>query len=209
MTHSLLIPARGPRFAHRMTRLIAGGVLCGLGVGLMLQSGLGVAPWDVLHQGLAIRFGLTVGLWSIIVSIAVLLAWVPLHQPYGIGTISDAVLVGLLIDLATVTIPRPDSLVGQFLMLGTGLVAIGVGSGLYLSAGLGPGSRDGLMTGIARLGPSIRLTRTTLDVSVLVIGALLGGTYGLGTVAFALGMGPLVHFFLGRFSLDRPSPVRP
>lgn len=199
MTHALFVPTRGPRLAQRITRLIGGLLVIGLGLGLMLQSRLGAAPWDVLHQGLARQLGLTVGTWSIITSLVVLVAWLPLREPYGIGTILDAVMVGVAIDLSILLMPAPELMAARVVMLSTGLLAIGLGSGLYLSANLGPGARDGLMTGISRRGPSMRATRMALDLSVLVIGAVLGGTFGVGTVAFALGIGPLVHFFWHRF----------
>lgn len=168
----------------------------------MLRSGLGVAPWDALHQGLVAQFGLTVGTWSIIVSIAILLAWLPLREPYGIGTFLDAVIVGVCIDLSMFLMPSPESLIFRIPMLSVGLLAIGIGSGLYLGAGLGVGSRDGLMNAISRRGMSLRGARVVLDVSALTVGVLLGGTFGVGTVAFAVLIGPLVQFFLDRFRIE-------
>ena len=190
-----------------MTQLVVGLVLYGIGIGLMLQSGLGVPPWDVLHQGLATRLGLTVGVWSIIVSGVVLFGWLPLREPYGVGTILNAVLIGVVIDLSVLVIPRPEPLVTRVVLLTAGILMIGFASGLYIGANLGPGPRDGLMTGIARRGPSIRLTRTVIEVAVLASGWLLGGTFGIGTVAFALFIGPTVQFFLPRWEVD-PSTGR-
>jgi uncharacterized membrane protein YczE len=168
----------------------------------MLQSGLGVPPWDVLHQGLANHFGLTVGIWSIIISAVVLVGWLPLREPYGIGTLLNAVIIGVTLDLAVLLIPQPEALLAQMLLLGSGILLIGFASGLYIGADLGPGPRDGLMTGIARRGPSIRLTRTVIEVAVLAAGWLLGGTFGVGTVAFAVFIGPIVQFFLPRLHVD-------
>lgn len=195
---TLLSPPRGPGLGRRFAGLLIGLVLFGLGIGLMLQSGLGVPPWDVLHQGLAESFGLTVGLWSIIVSVLVLLAWIPLREPFGVGTLLNAVIIGVVIDLSGVLIPVPTRLPLRVILLVAGIGLIGFASGLYIGAGLGPGPRDGLMTGIARRGLSIRLTRTVIEVTVLAAGWLLGGTFGIGTVAFALLIGPLVQFSLRR-----------
>src|SRR5690606_25880352 len=178
----------------------------GLGIGLMLQSRLGVPPWDVLHQGLVNHFGLTIGIWSIITSIVVLIAWVPLREPYGIGTLLNAVIIGVAIDLSVLVIPEPEALAWRILLVASGIVIIGLGSGLYIGAHLGPGPRDGLMTGIARRGPSIRLTRTVIEIAVLAIGWMLGGTFGIGTVAFAFLVGPIVQFFLPRCHMDLGEP---
>lgn len=198
----LVLPVGGSRLALRLVNLLLGLSLFGLGIGLMLQSGLGVPPWDVLHQGLAKKFGLTVGLWSIVVSAAVLVGWIPLRERYGVGTLLNAIIIGVVIDLSTLVIPEPQSVVVRALVLALGICLIGFASGLYIGADLGPGPRDGLMTGIARRGPSIRLTRTLIEATVLVVGWLLGGTFGVGTVAFAVFIGPLVQFFLPRLRTD-------
>ena len=199
---SLLIPIRGPRLVQRFIVLIVGLVLFGLGIGLMLRSNLGLPPWDVLHQGLVKHFGLTIGTWSIITSVVVLVAWLPLREPYGIGTLLNAVIIGLSIDLSILVIPEPAAMAWRVLLLAAGILIIGFASGLYIGVHLGPGPRDGLMTGIARRGPSIRLTRTVIEVTVLVVGWMLGGTFGIGTVAFALLVGPIVQFFLPRLHMD-------
>jgi uncharacterized membrane protein YczE len=173
----------------------------------MLQSGLGVPPWDVLHQGLSRQFGLTVGMWSIIVSIIVLLLWIPLGERYGVGTLLNTVIIGLVIDITAVVFPFAGDALIAGVMLISGVIAIGVASGLYIGANLGPGPRDGLMTGIAKRGPSIRLTRVLIEVTVLAIGWALGGTFGVGTVVFALAIGPLVQFFLPRLSVSAGVPT--
>lgn len=199
---SLLIPIRGPRLARRFVNLVVGLVLFGFGIGLMLQSRLGVPPWDVLHQGLVNQFGLTIGLWSIITSVVVLIGWLPLREPYGIGTLLNAVIIGVAIDVSALVIPAPEAMAWRIFLLAAGILMIGFASGLYIGAHLGPGPRDGLMTGIARRGPSIRLTRTVLEITVLAVGLMLGGTFGIGTVAFAFLMGPIVQFFLPRLHMD-------
>lgn len=206
---NLLIPVRGPLLRRRFVNLVIGLVLFGAGIGLMLQSGLGVAPWDVLHQGLAERFGLTVGVWSIIVSMAILVCWLPLREPYGVGTVLNAVIIGIVIDLTVRLVPAPGGLVARIFLVAAGIVTVGFASGLYIGARLGPGPRDGLMTGIARRGRSLRLTRTVIEVSALAAGWLLGGTVGVGTIAFALLMGPLVHFFLPRLAVGMDTAARP
>lgn len=182
--------------------LIVGLVIFGAGIGFMLRSGLGVPPWDVLHQGLAVRFGLTVGIWSIIISFVVLLLWIPLREPYGIGTVLNALIIGVMIDVTAAVVPEAGNTVVASFMLGSGILLIGFASGLYIGANLGPGPRDGLMTGIARKGPSIRLTRSIIEIVVLIAGWLLGGAFGIGTIAFALVIGPLVQFFLPRWTID-------
>lgn len=197
---------RGANLGRRLVQLNLGLILFGLGIGLMLESELGVPPWDVLHQGLAVRFGLTVGVWSIIVSFAVLALWLPLGERYGIGTLFNAIIIGVMIDVTSVVLPPADNLMLAAAMLALGLLAIGFASGLYIGANLGPGPRDGLMTGIARRGPSIRLTRLILEIVVLATGWLLGGTFGVGTVAFALLIGPIVQFFLPRLSIETGHP---
>jgi uncharacterized membrane protein YczE len=200
-----LIPVSGERLPRRITQLIVGLVLFGIGIGLMLQSGLGVPPWDVLHQGLARQFGMTVGVWSIIISVIVLLLWLPLKQPYGLGTLLNAIIIGVVIDLTGLFIPAATTTGVAWVMLLAGVLLIGIATGLYIGANLGPGPRDGLMTGIARRGPSIRLTRAVIEITVLTLGWILGGTFGLGTIVFAIAIGPLVQFFLPRWDIS-PHP---
>jgi uncharacterized membrane protein YczE len=193
MTRQLFIPAKGPLLGRRLVQLVFGLIAFGFGIALMLQSGLGVPPWDVLHQGLAERFGLSVGIWSIIVSVFVLVLWIPIREPYGIGTLLNAIIIGLAIDGFALIIPAPEAMVWRAALLTGGILVIGFTSGMYIGAKLGPGPRDGLMTGIAKFGPSVRLTRTTLEIVVLAAGWALGGTFGVGTIAFALLIGPIVQ----------------
>lgn len=201
-----LIPVGGERLTRRFVQLIVGLVLFGAGIGLMLQSGLGVPPWDVLHQGLARQFGLTVGLWSIMVSVVVLLLWLPLRERYGLGTLLNAVIIGLVLDGTSLLVPEADTTLIAWVMLVAGVVIVGIASGLYIGANLGPGPRDGLMTGIAKRGPSIRLTRAVLEIGVLTLGWVLGGTFGIGTIVFAIAIGPLVQYFLPRWQVS-PEPM--
>lgn len=202
----MYIPVRGRNTRRRIIQLLVGLTLFGVGIGLMLRSGLGLPPWDVLHQGLTEQFGLTVGVWSIIVSFAVLTLWLPLRERYGVGTLLNAVIIGAVIDVTVLLIPEPIGVWLDSLMLAGGILAIGLASGLYIGANLGPGPRDGLMTAIARRGPSIRTTRWGLEIVVLVTGILMGGTFGVGTIAFAVVIGPLVQFFLPRWSIDTGHP---
>jgi len=202
----MFIPVSGQNLRRRLLQLLIGLTLFGLGIGLMLQSDLGVTPWDALHQGLAAQFGLTVGLWSIIVSFVVLLAWLPLRERYGLGTLLNAIIIGVVLDLTVLVVPEPDNVVGDVVLLIMGILMIGLASGMYIGANLGPGPRDGLMTAISRRGYSIRVIRWGLEIAVLAAGILMGGTFGVGTVAFALLIGPIVQFFLPRWSIDTGRP---
>jgi uncharacterized membrane protein YczE len=202
----MFIAVAGKNLRRRLSQLIAGLVLFGLGISLMLRSGLGLPPWDVMHQGLAEQLGLSVGVWSIIISFVVLLAWLPLREKYGLGTLLNALIIGTVIDLGVLIVPEPGSPWVEVLMLAAGILSIAIASGMYIGANLGPGPRDGLMTAIARRGPSIRMTRWGLELAVLVAGILMGGTFGVGTVAFAFLIGPLVQFFLPRWSIDTGRP---
>jgi uncharacterized membrane protein YczE len=202
----MFIPVSGLNLRRRLIQLNIGLVLFGVGIAMMLQSDQGLPPWDVLHQGLATQFGLTVGIWSIIVSVVVLAAWIPLRERYGIGTVLNAIIIGVVIDVAALIVPAPDQVALQLSMNLAGIVLIGLASGMYIGANLGPGPRDGLMTAIARRGLSIRATRWGIEIVVLVVGILMGGTFGMGTVAFALFIGPIVQFFLPRWSIDTGRP---
>jgi uncharacterized membrane protein YczE len=202
----MFIPVSGRNLRRRLVQLNVGLVMFGVGIALMLRSELGLPPWDVLHQGLAEQFGLSVGMWSIVVSFVVLLLWLPLRERYGIGTVLNAIIIGVVIDVASLVIPQPESTVIDTVMLVGGILLIGLASGMYIGANLGPGPRDGLMTAVARRGPSIRATRWGLEIVVLTTGILLGGTFGVGTIAFALFIGPIVQFFLPRWSIDTGRP---
>jgi uncharacterized membrane protein YczE len=202
----MFIPVSGRNLRRRLVQLNVGLVMFGVGIALMLRSELGLPPWDVLHQGLAEQFGLSVGMWSIVVSFVVLLLWLPLRERYGIGTVLNAIIIGVVIDVASLVIPQPESTVIDTVMLVGGILLIGLASGMYIGANLGPGPRDGLMTAVARRGPSIRATRWGLEIVVLITGILLGGTFGVGTIAFALFIGPIVQFFLPRWSIDTGRP---
>lgn len=189
----------------RFPRLLVGLFLFGAGSALQVQANLGLSPWEVLHQGIATRTPLSIGIASIAVSGLVLLLWIPLRQPLGIGTLANAVMVGLFIDLVIFLLPTPDAPALRWLFLMVGIICVAVGSGFYIGVHLGPGPRDGLMTGIARQGPSLRIARTGIEGSALVIGWLLGGTIGVGTVLFSLTIGPLVQFFLPRLAVSAPA----
>lgn len=183
---------------NRLTRLYAGLALYGVGVALQIESQLGGSPWDVFHQGLSIHMGLSIGTWIIIVGALVMLLWIPLRQRPGVGTLSNVVFLGLFADAAMWLLPTPDALAARWAYLLLGVVVTAAATGLYIGAGLGPGPRDGLMTGLNRLGLSIRAARTVIEVTVLAAGWLLGGTVGVGTLVFALAIGPLSQFFMPR-----------
>ncbi len=173
----------------------------GVGIALLIDARLGAAPWDVFHTGVSELTGLPVGQVTIITGVVLLMAWIPLGETMGLGTILNAVEIGLVVDLVLPVLPEPDLLAARTPMMFGGVVLIAIGSGLYIGAGLGPGPRDGLMTGFAKRGLSIRFARTAIEVTVLVIGITLGGAIGIGTAVFALGIGPLVQFFLPRLQI--------
>jgi len=163
---------------------------------MLLLSRLGLDPWDVLHQGLSRQIGLGVGTWAIIAGVAVLGLWIPLHQRPGVGTVLNVVLVGSVIDLILATVPSPHALAARIALLVGGVLLNGVATGAYIGAGLGPGPRDGLMTGLAARGHPIRVVRTAIELTVLAAGWALGGTVGVGTLVYALSIGPLAHVFI-------------
>jgi uncharacterized membrane protein YczE len=193
-------PLPRPR-RRRLAQLYGGLVLYGVSDAMLLLAGLGVDPWDVLHQGLARRLGLGVGTWAVIVGAAVLLLWIPLRQRPGFGTLNNVVLIGLVIDLVLVIVPPPHLLATRLVVMFAAVLLNGIATGAYIGAGLGPGPRDGLMTGLAARGHTIRVVRTSIEVTVLAVGWLLGGTVGLGTVVYALGIGPLAHIFIPRLAI--------
>lgn len=190
---------------RRLPRLLAGLVLFGVAIGCMVRADLGLPPWDVLHQGIAERTGLAMGTASIVVGVAVLLLWIPLRERVGIGTVANALIVGLVIDATMAVVDTPASLAARAGLLVLGIVLFGPGSGLYIGAGLGPGPRDGLMTALARRGRSVRTVRTAIELAVLAIGVALGGSVGIGTVVFAVTVGPNVHLFLHRMTFAPPA----
>ena len=168
----------------------------------MVVADLGLSPWDVLHQGISRRTGIPIGTVVIITGFTVLLLWIPLKERIGIGTIANAIVIGLVLDGALLLLPETlDGLVLRWIALLVGVVIVAIGSGFYIGAGLGPGPRDGLMTGLAKRGISVARARAGLEIAALVIGWALGGTVGIGTVIFAFGMGPLVQYFLKRLSI--------
>jgi uncharacterized membrane protein YczE len=197
---------RPPR-VRRLVQLYAGLVLFGVSSSMLLLAGLGVDPWDVFHQGLSRRFGLGVGTWAIIVGLAVLLLWIPIRQRPGFGTLSNVLVVGLVIDLMLGFVPPVHVLALQIVVMLGGVVLNGIATGAYIGAGLGPGPRDGLMTGLAARGHSIRIVRTSIELTVLFTGWLLGGTVGVGTVVYALGIGPIAHVTIPRLRIRLREPA--
>ena len=186
----------------RLVQLFVGLIVFGASLALMVRAELGLGPWDVLHQGIAQRTGLQIGWVIIAVSVAVLLLWIPLRQRPGFGTVANAIVVGLAVDATLVVLSTPRSLAIRAILLVAGIVANGVATGLYIGAGLGPGPRDGLMTGLALRGYSIRWARTAIEVSVLGLGWVLGGTVGIGTILFAVTIGPLAHYFIPKLDFS-------
>ncbi len=193
------------RPSRRLAQLYAGLLLYGASMALQIRAGLGLDPWDVLHQGVADRTGLSFGTVVIATGALVLLAWVPLRQRPGVGTVSNVIVIGLAVDAALAVLPSAGSTPVAVAMLLSGVGLNGVAGGAYIGAGLGPGPRDGLMTGlVGRTGRSVRVVRTTIEVTVLVVGAALGGTVGIGTVVYAVSIGPLVHALLPRMTVPPP-----
>ncbi|MGW7530021.1 membrane protein YczE [Streptomyces sp. NPDC054783] len=194
------------RLGRRLIQLYAGLALYGASSALLVEAGLGLEPWNVLHQGLAELTGLTIGVVSIIVGAAVLLLWIPLRQPPGLGTVSNVFVIGLAMDGTLALVPDAHSLAVRVPLLLAGIVLNGAATGLYIAARFGPGPRDGLMTGLhRRTGRSVRLMRTGIEVAVVVTGFLLGGTIGVGTVLYAVSIGPLAQFFLRVFAVPAAS----
>ncbi|MFB7500255.1 YitT family protein [Streptomyces sp. NPDC056161] len=194
------------RLGRRLVQLYVGLALYGASSALLVAAGLGLEPWNVLHQGLARLTGLTIGVVSIAVGAAVLLLWIPLRQRPGLGTVSNVVAVGLAMDGTLALVPEPRTLAVRIPLMLAGIVLNGAATGLYIAARLGPGPRDGLMTGLhRRTGRSIRLMRTAIEVAVVVTGFALGGTVGVGTFLYALSIGPLAQVFLRVFAVPSAS----
>lgn len=200
----MLLPLPKDRLPLRWTMLLLGLVLYGVSAGFILQAGLGVDPWDVLHQGLARTFGGQVGTWAILASVVVLLLWLPLRARFGVGTLLNAVLVGLCINLTVSVVPQPHQLGLQVTLLVVAVALNGVATGLYIGAGFGPGPRDGLTTAIAARGHPIRVVRTVIELLVLAVGWLLGGSVGLGTVLYAATIGPITHITIPLLTVRSP-----
>ena len=199
---------RAGRLGRRLPQLYVGLVAYGVSLALMVRGDLGLAPWDVLHSGLTQHLPITLGQAVVLMSFVVLLLWIPLREKPGLGTISNALVVGFSADATLALLDRPDAMALRIALMAGGIVLCGLASALYIGAQLGRGPRDGLMTGLARRsGRSIRLVRTGLEVTVVVIGLLLGGTLGVGTVLYALAIGPLTQLWLPAWTIQ-PDPER-
>ncbi|MEV4440056.1 hypothetical protein AB0K09_13685 [Streptomyces sp. NPDC049577] len=190
-------------------QLYGGLALYGLSIALQVRAGLGLAPWDVLNQGVSRHTGLSMGTVTIAIGALVLLLWVPLRQRPGLGTVSNVLVIGLVVDAAMSVVPAVHALWARIPLLLLGIVLCGAATGLYITPRFGAGPRDGLMTGLhRRTGRSVRLVRTCIELAVLATGFALGGSVGVGTVLFAVAIGPLSQFFLRVFALPEPaSPV--
>jgi uncharacterized membrane protein YczE len=199
----------GRRLPRRVTQLYFGLLLYGVSDAMLVLAGLGLDPWDVFHQGLARTFGLGIGSWAIIISAAVLLLWIPMRQRPGFGTLSNAVVIGLVLNLVLAHVSAPHQLGVRITLLTAGVALNGIATGCYIGAMLGPGPRDGLMTGLAAHGHSIRVVRTLIEITVLVAGFALGGTVGIGTVLYALSIGPMAHVFIPLFEVRSRAGSRP
>jgi uncharacterized membrane protein YczE len=201
---------RGRRLTRRLVQLYAGLALYGASMALLVRSTLGVTPWDVLHQGLARHLGWSLGTAAIVVGAVVLLAWIPLRQRPGLGTVSNVVVIGLAVDATLAALPAPSALAARVGFVVAGVLLNAVATAAYIGVHLGPGPRDGLMTGLVRrTGRSVRLVRTSIEATVVLTGWLLGGTLGVATVVYAVVIGPLVHVLLPRLSLDPADGARP
>lgn len=192
---------RTGRLPRRLFALYLGLALFGFSIALMVRAKLGLDPWDVFHQGLAGRTGLPLGVTVIGVGAVVLALWIPLRQRPGLGTVSNVIVVGLVVDASLAVLPEPELLTVRALLLLTGIVLNGVATGLYIGAALGPGPRDGLMTGLAQRGHRIGRARTAIELAVLGAGWLLGGAVGVGTLLYAVSIGPLAQYFVPRLAI--------
>jgi uncharacterized membrane protein YczE len=195
-------PLASRRLPRRLIQLYAGLVLFGVSMGLLVRAQLGVIPWDVLHQGLSRQLGVSMGTVVIGVSVLLLLAWIPLRERPGLGTVSNALLVGLTLDATLMVLPPTQIMPLRVLLVIGGVLLNAVATASYIGVHLGPGPRDGLMTGLVRRsGKSVRLVRTSIEAAVVLVGWILGGTVGVGTVIYALAIGPLVQSLLPRLSV--------
>lgn len=197
---------RAGRLGRRLVQLYVGLALYGVTLAMVLRATLGNAPWDVLHQGMARHLPMSVGTAIVVASGLVLLLWVPLREKPGLGTVSNALVVGVVADLALAALDGPDGLVPRVLLLVGGVALNAVATAMYIGAQLGPGPRDGLMTGLhRRTGLPLGVVRTAIEGSVVVLGVLLGGTLGLGTLLYALAIGPLTQRLLPWFVVELPA----
>jgi len=189
---------------RRVPRVLLGLTSFGMGIALMVRADLGLAPWDVLHQGVAKGTGISIGTVTILTGMVVLLLWIPIRERPGLGTVLNVLVIGLVVDATLAFVDAPEAMWQRVGLLLLGVYLFGPGSGWYIGAGLGPGPRDGLMTGIARRGHPLRVVRTGIELTVLALGALLGGSVGIGTVLFAVAVGPNVHWHLDRMTMPEP-----
>src|SRR6476660_791757 len=204
-----LAQLRAGRLARRLPQLYVGLFLYGVSLAMMVRGALGLAPWDVLHSGFISHVPMTLGQAVVLFSFVVLVLWIPLREMPGLGTISNAIVVGLSADATLAVLDRPEAMAGRLGLMVGGVLLCGLASALYIGAQLGRGPRDGLMTGLARrTGLSLRLVRTGLEVAVVLIGLLLGGVLGLGTVVYALAIGPLTQLMLPWFTVDVMAPAQ-
>ncbi|MFI2509924.1 YitT family protein [Streptomyces sp. NPDC018972] len=197
---------RNGHLARRLFQLYAGLALYGASSALLVRSGLGLEPWNVLHQGLSERTGLSMGVVLTLVGAAVLLLWIPLRQRPGLGTVSNVLVIGAAMDAALAVVPDAHTMAVRVPLMAAGIVLNGAATGLYIAARFGPGPRDGLMTGLhRRTGVSVRLVRTAIEIAVVATGFVLGGTVGVGTLLYAVTIGPLAQLFLRVFAVPPAS----
>ncbi|MDQ3113900.1 MAG: hypothetical protein M3Q84_07365 [Actinomycetota bacterium] len=195
---------------RRLVQLGVGLTLYGVSMGLLVRSQLGVMPWDVLHQGIARRLDLSLGLVTIVVGALVLLAWIPLRERPGIGTVANVIVIGVAVDATLALLPDVDVLAARIALAVVGIGLNAVATAAYIGVRLGPGPRDGLMTALVRrTNRSVRLVRTSIEVVVVLAGVLLGGTLGLATVFYALAIGPITQLFVPYFVIRLPSDAGP
>ncbi len=201
------------RTAERIVRCVFGLVLFGLGITLLIRAELGAAPWDVFHTGVSELTGISTGWVIVITGVLLLLLWIPLGERPGLGTILNATVIGVVVDVSLPVVGESDNLLVRLAMMCAGVVVIAIGSGFYIGAGLGPGPRDGLMTGLSKhtifgRSISVRAARTFVEVVVLLVGVALGGAIGLGTAVFTFTIGPLVQLFLPPLTMSSPAPTQ-
>ena len=200
---------RAGRLPRRLVQLYVGLWLYGVSLALMVLGGIGLAPWDVLHSGVIRHVPITLGQAVVLFSFVVLLLWIPLREKPGLGTISNALVVGIAADATLAMFDAPHAIVARVALMVGGIVLCGLATALYIGAQLGRGPRDGLMTGLARrTGLSIRLVRTAIEVTVVLLGLALGGTLGVGTVAYALTIGPIAQWMMPWFLVPLPAAAR-